>query len=333
MPKEINTNQAQMALKFAHSFDIFEILYNKESMQFQNLKKELKMDGGNLSKKINSLSSPEIALLSTSTKKLYKHRAQKIISLTPKARLLFESFIEASKIFNQKEELDLSQIDLFLDVIENEHMPGTIKEKYLELLDRTFSYYSITLIKEHKKLKTVFENTLNNPKNNIFDKQKITMIKNAIPQLLTDDQTKSWVFTKIYPATKKFLQNPQKTYLTLWAVKVMSIIGSRSISYKKEIINQLLDLHFNSSYSFSFDITSELKNAVLTICCKTTSTARDLIKDLNVYIKSENTIQQKKAIDILNKIPQNIDLPRTIQIYKNKKLDMPEKPHKNQDSS
>lgn len=307
-----NSNIQQMLSYLGKNLDLMALLYPKKSFTQQELARTIHMDVGNLSRKITKLSSEEIGLLSATRKKIDQKKAQRHIELSARGRLLYETINQIKNMSVQKEELDLSKIDLFLDVTENKNMPENTKENYIDILSNLFLSDPITLFHQHEGLKIVLEKGIKNPKNNYLYRRKISMIKDAIHILVLDKKAKQWLITKVYPNAAKSLDENKAPELTIWIIRLLKTLAIHIHILRNKISLQLWDKYFNLKLTLTTRMIDELKTAILEIYCKNTDGTRNLINNLKEKIESKNTIENDKAIKILDEIPYHIDLPRAV---------------------
>jgi len=292
-------------------------LYPDHRFTLRDLATETRKDAGNLSKLITKLE--QIGIVKTEKVQRIRGRPFRYITLNPKWIPVLSAISDATKPVSQIE-YNPALINIYLDIIEDNELDEEIRTPAAQSLQDTFTATPQKIIPKHKRLSKILEELLADPsREGEITNIKRTMLKISIPQLVRDEEARSWVKEKVYPNTTNILEEKRPEKTLMWAISILENIATHIPDpiITEEIRNKLREAYFKKTVKRESSVGEELEKAILRLFTQKTEATRELISYLKETRKKRGKEGEEKAAFLLKNIVKYLTRDRK------KKLDGP----------
>lgn len=167
---------------------------------------------------------------------------------------------------------------------------------YADALHSLFIAIPNIILKEHERFRKTLEKVLQDPPaEGKVEERKQSMIKLALPQLIMDETTRSWVINTVYPQALATLESWNKSErILMWALSMLESIGTRSKDHQEEIRSKIVKIYFEKTLNKMEHLNKELENSIIELFCREIESAKQLATHLRSRAKSANSKEKKK---------------------------------------
>jgi len=280
-------------------------LYPDKNLSLHKLAEVTQKDPSNLSKLVTELEGEDLRIVETKEVPRRRGRPYRLIKLGKRGSKILSCFITAASSLHPPK-YDPTTIDLCLEVVEDKELDEETRMLYANALHSLFTAIPNIILKEHERLRKTLEKVLQDPPaEGKVEERKRSMIKMALPQLITDETTRSWVINTVYPQALATLESWNKSErILMWVLSMLESIGTRSKDHQEEIRSKIVEIYFEKTLNKMEHLDKELKNSIIELFCRETESARELATNLRRRAKSGNEKEKEKATTLLKKIIQ-----------------------------
>lgn len=256
MPKDL-------AKLVSRRFDILHSLYPDKELYISQLAQNLSQNLGNISRYVEELRQRGLIKVQERKKPKGGGKPRRFCALTISSRKILSPILETTKPKLEEKELQESQVNMLIDVLEDHNLTqdfrGFIAEKLSELAVR-----NATPLITQERVRDLFEQIVTNPPSTDKDKvgkHLLSCLSISIPQILVDDEVKEWFFSKIYKRLFTLMSHPRKEEkIRRWAMANISKVAMSldDSNLRNKTIDRFLEIYFKDANGLSNAVKDEL---------------------------------------------------------------------------